>query len=38
LYAASLDKLIGAGYLLDSDRAAMLKTAALLYNRRASHQ
>jgi Alpha/beta hydrolase domain len=38
LYAASLDKLISAGYLLESDRAAMLKTAALLYNRRASHQ
>jgi hypothetical protein len=37
LYAASLDKLIAAGYLLDSDRAAMLKTAALLYNRRPAH-
>jgi len=36
LYAASLDKLIAAGYLLDSDRAAMLKTAALLYNRHPS--
>jgi hypothetical protein len=37
LYAASLDKLIAGGYVLDSDRAAMLKTAALLYNRRPSH-
>ena len=31
LYAASLDKLIAAGYLLASDRAQMLKTAASLY-------
>jgi hypothetical protein len=37
LYAASLDKLIGGGYVLASDRAPMLKTAALLYARRASH-
>jgi hypothetical protein len=34
LYAASVDKLIAAGYVLASDRAAMLKTAALLYARR----
>jgi hypothetical protein len=34
LYAASLDKLIAAGYVLDSDRTPMLKTAALLYARR----
>jgi hypothetical protein len=33
LYAASLDKLIAAGYVLPSDRAPMLKTAALLYAR-----
>jgi hypothetical protein len=31
LYAASLDKLIAAGYVLASDRAQMLKTAASLY-------
>jgi hypothetical protein len=37
LYAASLDKLIAAGYVLTSDRAPMLKTAALLYARRPSH-
>jgi len=37
LYAASLDKLIGGGYVLASDRDPMLKTAALLYARRASH-
>jgi hypothetical protein len=37
LYAASLDKLIAGGYVLDSDRAAMLKTATLLYKRRPSH-
>jgi len=34
LYAASLDKLIAAGYLLPGDREGMLKTAAALYNRR----
>jgi hypothetical protein len=34
LYAASLDKLIAAGYLLPGDREEMLKTAAALYNRR----
>ena len=37
LYAASLDKLIAEGYLLASDRAEMLKTAALLYTRKAIH-
>jgi len=37
LYAASLDKLIAGGFVLASDRAAMLKTAALLYARRPSH-
>jgi hypothetical protein len=37
LYAGSLDKLIAEGYLLASDRAPMLKTAALLYTRRAIH-
>ena len=31
LYGDSLDKLIAAGYLLGSDRAEMLKTAAALY-------
>jgi hypothetical protein len=31
LYAASLDKLIAGGYLLASDRAGMLQTAASLY-------
>ena len=36
LYAASLDKLIAEGYLLASDRAQMLKIAALLYSRRPS--
>jgi Alpha/beta hydrolase domain len=35
LYAASLDRLIAKGYLLPWDRAEMLKTAALLYARRA---
>lgn len=33
LYAKSLDKLIAEGYLLASDRAQMLKTAAALYSR-----
>jgi alpha/beta hydrolase family protein len=33
LYAKSLDKLIEEGYLLASDRAEMLKTAAALYAR-----
>jgi hypothetical protein len=33
LYAKSLDKLIAEGYLLASDRAPMLKTAAALYSR-----
>jgi hypothetical protein len=37
LYAASLDKLNAQGYLLASDRAQMLKTAASLYARSASH-
>jgi hypothetical protein len=37
LYAASLDKLSAQGYLLASDRAQMLKTAASLYARSASH-
>ena len=37
LYAASLDRLIAQGYLLPSDREEMLKTAALLYARRAIH-
>jgi len=37
LYAASLDKLIAEGYLLPSDRAQMLKAAALLYARSANH-
>ena len=34
LYAESLDKLIAKGYVLASDRAEMLKTAAALYERR----
>jgi hypothetical protein len=34
LYAESLDKLIAGGFLLSSDRAEMLKTAAALYERR----
>jgi hypothetical protein len=33
LYAESLDKLIAQGYVLASDRAGMLKTAAALYER-----
>jgi hypothetical protein len=33
LYAKSLDKLIAEGYLLASDRAELLKTAAALYSR-----
>jgi hypothetical protein len=33
LYAKSLDKLIAEGYLLASDRAQILKTAAALYSR-----
>lgn len=37
LYAESLDKLIGQGYVLASDRAEMLKTAAALYERRPAH-
>jgi hypothetical protein len=37
LYAASLDKLIAESYLLASDRAQMLKTAASLYARSANH-
>jgi hypothetical protein len=37
LYAESLDKLIAQGYLLASDRAEMLKTAAALYERRPAH-
>jgi hypothetical protein len=37
LYAASLDKLIAAGYLLPEDREEMLKTAAALYERRPAH-
>jgi alpha/beta hydrolase family protein len=37
LYAASLDKLIAEGYILASDRAQMLKTAASLYARSANH-
>jgi hypothetical protein len=37
LYAESLDRLIAKGYLLESDREEMLKTAALLYTRRAIH-
>lgn len=36
LYAASLDKLIAQGYVLASDREQMLRTAALLYARRAA--
>src|SRR5580704_8259926 len=34
LYAESLDKLIAGGFLLSSDRAEMLMTAAALYERR----
>jgi hypothetical protein len=34
LYAASVDKLIAAGYLLASDREELLKIAAALYERR----
>ena len=34
LYADSVDRQIAAGFLLVSDREAMLKTAAELYNRR----
>ena len=34
LYAQSLDRLIDDGYLLSSDRADLLKTAAALYERR----
>ncbi len=34
LYAESLDRLIGAGFLLSSDREGLLKTAAALYERR----
>ncbi len=34
LYAESVDRLIDGGYLLASDRAELLKTAAALYNRR----
>ena len=34
LYAASVDKLISAGYLLSSDREEQLKNAAALYARR----
>jgi hypothetical protein len=37
LYAASVDKLIAAGYLLESDRDEMLKTAAALYERQPAH-
>jgi hypothetical protein len=37
LYAESLDKLIAQGYVLASDRAEMLKTAAALYERRPAH-
>ena len=37
LYAESLDRLIAKGFLLPSDRAEMLKTAAALYNRRPAH-
>jgi hypothetical protein len=36
-YGESLDKLIAKGYLLASDRASMLKTAAALYARRPAH-
>ena len=34
LYAESLDRLIGRGFVLASDREEMLKTAAALYERR----
>ena len=34
LYAQSLDRLIGRGFVLASDREEMLKTAAALYERR----
>lgn len=37
LYAASLDRLIAQGYVLTSDRDAMLKTAAALYERHPAH-
>lgn len=37
LYAASVDRLIGAGYLLPSDREELLKIAAALYERRPAH-
>ncbi len=37
LYAASVDKLIDAGYLLASDREELVKTAAALYERRPAH-
>jgi alpha/beta hydrolase family protein len=37
LYAESLDKLIAQGYVLASDRAGMLKTAAALYERHPAH-
>jgi hypothetical protein len=37
LYAESLDQLIARGYVLASDRAEMLKTAAALYERRPAH-
>jgi hypothetical protein len=37
LYAESLDKLITQGYVLTSDRAEMLKTAAALYERHPAH-
>jgi hypothetical protein len=37
LYAESVDRLISQGYLLASDRAELLKTAAALYERRPAH-
>ena len=37
LYGVSLDRLIAQGYVLASDREAMLKTAAALYERHPAH-